>query len=299
MAPEEDEFDLFSWKTVAAILVAVVLISSIFFGYNVISGTHEPYQPVGDIAEDGDTVYLNYTGRFVDGTVFDTTHRDIAENNYLYPKVRNFEVKTLYQPYNYVLGNGAKILGQKMSALDDEIRGMKVGQTKTVTLAPEDGFGPVDASLFETMDLVEPVPLYDTDMNKTDFVTKYKMEPKIGLTFEHEMGWNASVYYIDYDTDTVTIKHQPFIGEVIDFNGVWSSEVISVDSTANGGQGEITIKHLLSPSDVNSLYGSDDTGDFIVSGYDETAGTVTLDYNNVGAGKELIFEITLVSLTKN
>ena len=299
MAPEEEEFDIFSWKTIMAIAVVIMLVLSLFFGYDIISGTQDPYESFGDISEDGDTVYVNYTGRFVDGTVFDTTYRDVAENNNLYPKVRTFEVKSLYQPYNFILGNGAMIMEYEMPAFDDEVRGMKVGQSRSITFTPEDGFGPVNPDLFETIDLVESAPLYDETLNITDFRTTYSIEPQTGLTFKHLAGWNSSVYFVDYMADVVTIKHEPYIGEVVDYNGIWSTEITSVDNSANNGDGEIMLKHLLTSSDVGILYGATDIGEFIVSGVDQTAGTATLDYNHIGAGKELVFEITLESIEKS
>jgi len=68
----------------------------------------------------GDRVTINYTGRFVDGQVFDsTTGRG--------------------EPFQFVVGSGLVIEG-----LDTGIVGMKVGGKRTITIPPELGYGPAD-----------------------------------------------------------------------------------------------------------------------------------------------------------
>ena len=299
MAANDDEFDLFSWKTIMAIAVVIILVLSLFFGYDIISGTQRPFETSGDIAEDGDAIEVDYTGRFTDGTVFDTTYEDVADNDYLHPKAISFKEKGLYQPFSFILGNGANIQEVDMPGFEDAVRGMKANQSKSVIISAEDGFGLIDDEKFETVDLEEVIPLYTDNMNITQFRDAYSMTPQFGLTFVDSIrGWNASVYFVDSVNDVVTIKHEPFVGEIIDYYGVWTSEVIMVDSSANNGDGEIHIRHLFTDDDVGALRGTDPFGDFVLSVLDTAAGTFTLDYNHEGAGQQLVFEITLVSLKK-
>lgn len=68
------------------------------------------------VAEDGDLISLHYTGKLEDGTVFDSSiGRD---------------------PLAVNLGAGEIIPG-----LEKELYGLKVGDTKTVTVSPEEGYG--------------------------------------------------------------------------------------------------------------------------------------------------------------
>lgn len=76
----------------------------------------------GDVAKAGDTVSMNYTGRLQDGTVFDSN---------VDPKFQHV------QPFVFTLGAGQVIPGW-----DKGIVGMKVGEKKTLTIAPEDAYGP-------------------------------------------------------------------------------------------------------------------------------------------------------------
>ena len=74
----------------------------------------------GDTAESGDLVTVHYTGRFVDGRVFDSS---IARG----------------EPLQFVLGSGQVIAGW-----DQGIVGMKVGGKRTLSIPPELGYGPND-----------------------------------------------------------------------------------------------------------------------------------------------------------
>jgi FKBP-type peptidyl-prolyl cis-trans isomerase len=75
-----------------------------------------------ETAQAGDVVAMNYTGRLEDGTVFDSN---------VDPKFQHVE------PFIFNLGAGQVIPGW-----DKGIVGMKVGDKKTLTIAPEDAYGP-------------------------------------------------------------------------------------------------------------------------------------------------------------
>ncbi|MFZ5981526.1 MAG: FKBP-type peptidyl-prolyl cis-trans isomerase [Candidatus Zixiibacteriota bacterium] len=67
-------------------------------------------------AQDGSKVKVHYTGKLDDGTVFDSS------------KGRN--------PFEFEIGAGAVIPG-----FEKGIRGMKVGETKTITIPPDEAYG--------------------------------------------------------------------------------------------------------------------------------------------------------------
>lgn len=79
----------------------------------------------GEVAKKGDVVAMNYTGRLEDGTVFDSN---------VDPKFKHVE------PFVFNLGAGQVIAGW-----DKGIVGMKVGEKKTLTIPPEDGYGAAGA----------------------------------------------------------------------------------------------------------------------------------------------------------
>lgn len=68
-------------------------------------------------AQNGDTVFVNYTGKLTDGTVFDSS----------IPRG---------QPFSFQLGAGMVIAGWEKGIL-----GMHVGEKKTLTIPAADGYG--------------------------------------------------------------------------------------------------------------------------------------------------------------
>lgn len=68
--------------------------------------------------ENGKSVIVHYTGRFEDGTVFDTSLTEGRE------------------PINTVLGQGSLIKGFEAGLI-----GMSEGEKKTIELSPEEGYG--------------------------------------------------------------------------------------------------------------------------------------------------------------
>jgi peptidylprolyl isomerase len=80
----------------------------------------------GNVAKVGDKVKVEYTGKLADGTVFDSSVG-----------------KT---PLEFTLGDGKMIKG-----FDKAVMGMKVGETKTVSFPPADGYGERLDSLVTTV----------------------------------------------------------------------------------------------------------------------------------------------------
>ncbi len=68
------------------------------------------------LAQSGDRVRVAYTGRFDDGSIFDS-----SEGN---------------PPLEFTIGAGEVIPG-----FDSAVTGLKAGESRTVAIAPEDGYG--------------------------------------------------------------------------------------------------------------------------------------------------------------
>jgi len=78
----------------------------------------------GRSAKEGDVVSVNYTGRFTNGTAFDSN---------VDPNFHHVE------PFTFTLGAGNVIVGW-----DKGIVGMKVGEKRTLTIFPDEGYGSTD-----------------------------------------------------------------------------------------------------------------------------------------------------------
>jgi len=81
------------------------------------------------VAELGDSVSVHYVGTLDDGSVFDSSREQD-------------------QTFDFVIGAGEVIAG-----FDAGVRGMKVGDIKTVRIEPVDAYGESDPGLIETVDI--------------------------------------------------------------------------------------------------------------------------------------------------
>jgi FKBP-type peptidyl-prolyl cis-trans isomerase 2 len=81
-------------------------------------------------AQNGDTVSVHYVGKFPGGKVFDTSMKAEASRAGLFNLARD------YKPLQVVLGRH-----QVISGFEEALIGMKINETKEVTLPPEKAYG--------------------------------------------------------------------------------------------------------------------------------------------------------------
>ena len=81
-------------------------------------------------AQKGDTVSVHYLGKFPGGKVFDTSMKAEAVKAGLFSPARD------YKPLQVTLG-----AHQVISGFEEALMGMKVNETKEVTLPPEKAYG--------------------------------------------------------------------------------------------------------------------------------------------------------------
>ena len=134
-----------------------------------------------DLAKDGDTIKVHYTGKLENGKVFDTS------------KDR--------EPLEFTIGSD-----NMMSGFEKGVIGMEVGGTKTFTVLPEDAYGPRRDELIATID-------------KSEFPKH--ITPKIGLHLEikHPEGGMMNLTIADMNEDTVTMDaNHPLAGKILTFD---------------------------------------------------------------------------------
>lgn len=78
-------------------------------------------------AKDGDTVKVDYILKLEDGTVYDESPEG--------------------EPFEFTIGNGGVITG-----FEDAVKGMEIGETKTVTIPPEEAYGEYRTELVQVVD---------------------------------------------------------------------------------------------------------------------------------------------------
>ena len=281
------------WDVMILLFIVVIALvgAGAYAAYGAMSTIQEPTEQ-GLTVTVGDQISVNYIGMFEDGTVFDTSIQSVAENNTLYPKSLSFSATAPFSPLGFTVGEGQMIEG-----FDRGVIGMAINQTKVITLTPEEAYGYSNEDMILTRDLSESFPVFEWITNSTSFEDTYSVPAIMGTTVvNNNYDWNMTIYFIDSDSGDILMKNDPMVGEIIQIYDGWDSIVVSVDSSANQGTGEIIIKHLLYPEDEGNLMSADQYGQFLITDVDLTAGTMTVDYNREVTGKTLIFKITVVSI---
>jgi len=249
------------------------------------------------LVQEGDDISVDYIGTFTNGNVFDTSNGTVARDPSV-PKAVSFIDKTAYDDLTFKVGSGKMIKG-----FDSSVLGKKVGQTFTVTIPPEDGYGEASPDLIYhlnstmTIPMVQKVPV---DTFRAQFPV---IDPYNDTTYFHPMyGWSCEI--MDADSREVTIKHVPVYGR--DYKIFpWNTTVVDISTQRN----TITLHHHVEeilrdtrvPIFIFDIFDKDwadkarniqenkeDIGIVTSSG-----GLITLDFNKEVAGRTLVFTITI------
>ncbi len=143
--------------------ICTIFMVMILFGSLLNIGCAEEKELIA--AQDGDVIKVHYTGTLKDGTIFDTSRGR--------------------QPLEFTLGAGQLIPG-----FENAVRGMSIGQSKTVTIPPEEAYGPFRDDLIFTIDKGR---LPDSS------------NPEIGQQLKIELSGNISTQAIITDVSETTI----------------------------------------------------------------------------------------------
>jgi peptidylprolyl isomerase len=118
-------------------------------------------------AKEGDVVRVHYTGRLTDGTQFDSS--------------------VGREPLEFTVGAGQMIKG-----FDTGVRGMAVGEKKTIEIAPQDAYGERD----EEAVIEFPASNIPEDM---------KLEPGMQLTLRNQFGQPIPVVVLEVREEVVVM----------------------------------------------------------------------------------------------
>lgn len=143
-------------------------------------------------ATSGDTVKIHYTGKLEDGTVFDTS----ADG----------------EPLEFTLGGGRVIPG-----FEEGVEGMEVGETRTISVPPDKGYGDHSSDLVFEVDRSNLPP---------------DMDPEVGdqLALQSADGEKVAVTVSETSESSVTLDaNHPLAGQELTF------EVELVDIVGAGG----------------------------------------------------------------
>jgi peptidylprolyl isomerase len=134
-----------------------------------------------DTVKEGDKVKIHYTGRFEDGEVFDSSKDK--------------------DPLEFSVGEGNIIPG-----FEEGVKGMSVGETKELTLDPDQAYGQPRDELF-------------VNVNKSDFPDHITPEEGQYLQIKQSDGNVVTVTVTDIGEETVTLDaNHPLAGKTLIFD---------------------------------------------------------------------------------
>lgn len=263
----------------------------------------------------GDNISVNYTGwRQSDGKMFDTNIESVAKQNNL------FDPERTYTPFQFIVGKKKVIQG-----FDEGVIGMKVGDSKTLTIPPEKGYGVTNPALIQAMPRMENVSatreipkvfnvtldqfenalgpnhtigeivkIPDTNLN----VTILNITSNVTLSYNLKAGneiweswvpWNETVVKIN--EKNITIKANVDKNEIVQLKGApWNTTVIGLNNV------NITLRHNAIPDTVIPIQNM--FGQMIPMRLSFNETSIILDKNPELAGKTLVFNVTIVSINK-
>lgn len=295
---------------IMVILAAVIVVSVSLIGYVIYDnslGSSDDSEPIVD----GDTVTLNYIGRYDNGWVFDTSLLNVAQDDALYPKSLTFALRDneSYVTFDMVAGlygeSGGTIEGFATGVL-----GLKAGDHRVIEIAPDEGYA-IDEAKLANISIVDTIPATET-MSESDFSSLFGTAAVEMAVVSHYL-WDWDVMVTSIVSGMVTFKSIPDVGQIVypygdptaDDPAGWAVAVDAYDWDADGGQGEITIRNMLTESDVYEVKGTSYDGtEFILWAFDEANNTFQIHrsdsntgYNAEISGRTLFFEIWVVAVT--
>src|SRR2546428_6898987 len=270
------------------VVVLVAAILGVYYGY---VGPKVAPPPLR--AQSGDRVQVDYVGTFAEnGLVFDTSIAAIAKDNASYPKAFMFAWHGEYAPLPVTIGSGGVVPG-----FDIGIQGLAIGDSKRIVVPPALGYGLADPAKIFVKPLLETVPVRLT-MDASSFVATYQTAAISGTNVTDPFwGWTATVSVAG---TIVTVTNSPIPGQLVRPHGAWDAEVVPIDDAANAGEGAILVHHLLTPAMVDRVGEKNAGGTGVLAGASvgTHAGTYTLNYNTPTKGRTLVFQVTMLSISR-
>ena len=149
--------------------------------------------------ENGAFLEIEYTGRIKEtGEIFDLTDEKTAKDNKIYSP------KTKYGPVTIILGENMILKG-----VEEELKTMKSGETKKITLAPENAFGKRDPNMlkvfalsrFQSQRIYPVVGQFITLGNNTSGKVISVSAGRVRLDFNHPLSGKSLEYELKLDSE--------------------------------------------------------------------------------------------------
>ncbi|MDD5111487.1 MAG: FKBP-type peptidyl-prolyl cis-trans isomerase [Candidatus Altiarchaeota archaeon] len=228
-------------------------------------------RPANSAITAGDIVEVDYIGTYTDGRVFDTSLEDRAVAAGIYDEER------AYQPIVFTVG-----LGEVVPGIEDAVMGMKAGEGKTVVITPESGYGEWSPDNIDVVSRIQNTSRIE-NVSLEIFQNVTGKTPTIGEEIKlPQMRWPITI--LDIKDGFVFMQHNPTDGMLVPTDLGNSSLTVIGDriyaklEVREGDRVATSIGYVK-----------------IINVTDET---VTIDANHELAGKNVTFEIKVVSVNQ-
>jgi len=265
--------------------------------------------PTGGAITYGDCVDVNYTGKFLNGTVFDTNIEEVAKQWDIYNESRPYEPAKVFIDPNFEFNPPDGYENYSASFVPGFLEGfvgMEEGEIKEVTIPPEEAYGDWNESMAEMFGMgaypLESVIESEITENKSALIGSF---PDVNLTegstfdygavaFEQAGVLNATI--LNVTDENITYKLTPENGTSVMlpfFN--WTIVFIVENDTAFTMRSIIEEGHIFS---IESFYGS---MHFKVISVNETHARIAMNIDAPEVrfiGATLVFELEAVKVYK-
>ena len=275
-------------------ILAVFILIVVYASYKMTAGKEEPEIEGLKTVEEGDLVSIYYTARFHDGRVYDTNNPEVSDNNLTYPKAPDYvHEPAKCVPLNFTLGKTNPTYPPAVVLM--AVEGMAENDTQVVYVSPEDGFGDeYNPNLQETYNYTEHVFIMQM-MGTGEFMDNFGEPAAVNLKTLHPF-WGWSVTVTSTEGGTVHYRNEPTNG-VIYYPFEFGARVTGIDSSANGGEGEITVEYDQNAMDAAVDTVVDDEGGVLLD-MDDVNGTFRVEKNPERTWRTIIYEISMLKIVK-
>ncbi len=148
---------------------------------------------MAETVQQHDFIELEYTGSLADGTVFDTTSREVAEKSHLAGEEHQ---QRSFAPVKICIGEK-----QVLPGLDGQLAGKEMGREYKVQLSPEHAFGKRDIRLLRVIPLgtfmehkTEPHPGMQVNVDGQLGIVSNISGGRVIVNFNHPLAGKEVVY---------------------------------------------------------------------------------------------------------
>lgn len=153
--------------------------------------------------EPGDQATIEYTGRLTDETVFDTSRERVAEESGLLDAQPDRE----FEPITVEPG-----AGQLIEGFEEGLMGLEEGDTETITVPPEKGYGEKSDDRIMERDRAEFEELLEGET------------PEEGMLIQTEQQQVGEIVHVGEEVVRIDFNHE-LAGETLEFD----VEIVAID----------------------------------------------------------------------